>query len=115
MGTVTDDIRVGLLAALVAAIVQQIDNHVISPNVMKRTVQLHPVTVMLSLLAGGALAGFWGVLLGVPGVAVTKLLGSHLWRTRVLQVPAVPEVEPTVGETPPVEDPDKKKTPQDLD
>jgi predicted PurR-regulated permease PerM len=114
VGTVTDDVRTGLLAAVVALIVQQVDNHVISPNVMKRTVQLHPVTVMLSLLAGGALAGFWGVLLGVPGVAVTKLLASHLWRTRVLQVPPVPELEPTVGKKPPVEDPDEKTTPSDV-
>jgi predicted PurR-regulated permease PerM len=82
---------------------------------MKRAVQLHPVTVMLSLLAGGALAGFWGVLLGVPGVAVTKLLASHMWRTRVLQVPPVPEVEPTVGERPPVEEPEEKTTPRDVE
>ncbi|MGH2808353.1 MAG: AI-2E family transporter [Actinomycetota bacterium] len=108
VGTVTDDIKTGLLAALVAAIVQQIDNHVISPNVMKRTVQLHPVTVMLSLLAGGALAGFWGVLLGVPGVAVAKLLGSHLWRTRVLQEPSILETEPIADAEPPAEDPRDK-------
>ena len=53
-------------------------------------------------------------LLGVPGVAVTKLLASHLWRTRVLQIPPVPEVEPTVGEVPPVDDPKEKTTPGDV-
>ncbi|HEX2293838.1 MAG TPA: AI-2E family transporter [Actinomycetota bacterium] len=84
VGTVTEGAGVGLGAALVALVVQQIDNHVISPNVMKRTVQLHPATVMLSLLAGGTIAGFWGVLLGVPAVAVVKLLLAHFWTTRVL-------------------------------
>lgn len=84
VGTVTEGSGLGLLAALVALIVQQIDNHVISPNVMKRTVQIHPATVMLSLLAGGTIAGFWGVLLGVPAVAVVKLLLAHFWTTRVL-------------------------------
>jgi predicted PurR-regulated permease PerM len=68
---------------------------------------------MLSLLAGGALAGFWGVLLGVPAVAVAKLLASHMWRTRVLQVASAPEVEPTVGERPPADDPGEKPTPED--
>ena len=111
VGTITDDIRTGLFAALVALIVQQIDNHVISPNVMKRAVQLHPVTVMLSLLAGGALAGFWGVLLGVPTVAVTKVLFSHFWTTRVLNLPSSPETEPIVGEQPPADDPETKPTP----
>lgn len=111
VGTITENAGTGLKAALVAAIVQQIDNHVISPNVMKRTVQLHPVTVMLSLLAGGALAGFWGVLLGVPAVAVFKLLLSHLWSTRVLHAAPTPETEPMVGARPPADAPGEKPTP----
>lgn len=111
VGTVTDNVATGLKAALVALIVQQIDNHVISPNVMKRTVQIHPVTVMLSLLAGATLAGFWGVLLGVPAVAVLKLLASHLWATRVMHQPLSPSVEPTVGERPPVDEVEAKPTP----
>ncbi len=90
VGIVSEGFGLGLQAALVALVVQQIDNHIISPNVMKRTVQLHPVTVMLSILAGGALAGFWGVLLGVPTVAVVKVLMSHFWATRVLRTPASP-------------------------
>ncbi|MDQ3939963.1 MAG: AI-2E family transporter, partial [Actinomycetota bacterium] len=105
VGTITDGIGTGLKVIVVAVIVQQIDNHVISPNVMKRTVQLHPVTVMLSLLAGGALAGFWGVLLGVPTVAVAKVLSSHLWTTRVLHLPASPATEPIVGRRPPADNP----------
>jgi predicted PurR-regulated permease PerM len=84
VGTVSGGVGLGLKAALVELIVQQFDNHVLSPNVMKRTVQIHPVTVMLSLLAGGAVAGFWGVLLAVPGVAVAKLVLGHLWHTRIL-------------------------------
>ncbi|MDQ3953801.1 MAG: AI-2E family transporter [Actinomycetota bacterium] len=84
VGTVTEGAALGVGAAVVALVVQQIDNHVISPNVMKRTVQLHPATVMLSLLAGATIAGFWGILLAVPAVAVVKLLLAHFWTTRVL-------------------------------
>ena len=83
-------LSLGLRAALVELIVQQVDNHFISPNVMRRTVNLHPVTVILALLSGGALAGFWGVLLGVPAVAVMKVLLSHLWSTRVLGAEVTP-------------------------
>jgi len=97
VGSITGGMGLGLKAALVALIVQQIDNHVISPNVMKRTVKLHPVTVMLSILAGGTVAGFWGVLLGVPAVAVAKLLLSHLWSTRVLGVEPTPAAEAGVA------------------
>ncbi len=90
IGTVTNGVGLGLKAVLVAVVVQQIDNHIISPNVMKRTVQLHPATVMLSILAGATIGGFWGVLLGVPAVAVAKLLFGHLWATRVLGVEVSP-------------------------
>ncbi|MDP9068505.1 MAG: AI-2E family transporter [Actinomycetota bacterium] len=100
IGLITGGTALGLKAALVALAVQQIDNHIISPNVMKRTVQLHPVTVMLSILAGGTLAGFWGVLLGVPVVAVAKLLLSHLWTTRVLGIEPSPYAV-AAGVTPP--------------
>jgi predicted PurR-regulated permease PerM len=107
VGTVTEGAGVGIKAVIVAIVVQQIDNHLISPKVMQRTVQLHPATVMLSLLAGGTLAGFWGVLLAVPGVAVVKLLLAHLWTTRVLGSPAspyAPGVAPGTPERPPPDD-----------
>jgi predicted PurR-regulated permease PerM len=100
VGTITGGVGLGLQAALVELIVQQFDNHIVSPNVMRRTVQLHPVTVMLALLAGGTLAGFWGVFLGVPAVAVAKILASHVWATRVLGVEPSPYAT-TVASDPP--------------
>jgi predicted PurR-regulated permease PerM len=68
-----------LWAALVLLVVQQIDNHLISPNVMSRTVQLHPVVVMLALLAGASFAGLFGMLVIVPLVAVAKIVFLFIW------------------------------------
>jgi predicted PurR-regulated permease PerM len=68
-----------LWAALVLLAVQQIDNHLISPNVMGRTVQLHPVVVMLALLVGASFAGLFGMLVIVPLVAVVKIVFLFLW------------------------------------
>jgi predicted PurR-regulated permease PerM len=102
VGTVTGDIGLGLKAVAVEFAVQLLDNHIVSPNVMRRTVQLHPATVMLSIVAGGALAGFWGVLLGVPAVAVAKILVGHMWQTRVLGVEVTPLAEVAVGDPPTV-------------
>jgi len=73
--------------AVVMAIVQQIDNHFISPIVMQRAVKLHPAVVMMALLAGGTLLGFVGLLLAVPATAVIKIISSHLWRRYVLEEP----------------------------
>jgi predicted PurR-regulated permease PerM len=66
-------------AALVLLIVQQIDNHLISPNVMSRTVQVHPVVVMLALLVGASFAGLFGMLIIVPLVAVAKIVFLFMW------------------------------------
>jgi predicted PurR-regulated permease PerM len=68
-----------LWAALVLLAVQQVDNHLISPNVMGRTVQLHPVVVMLALLVGASFAGLFGMLVIVPLVAVAKIVFLFVW------------------------------------
>jgi predicted PurR-regulated permease PerM len=76
-----------ITVAVVMAIVQQIDNHFISPIVMQRAVKLHPAVVMLALLAGGTLGGFFGLLLAVPATATIKIIVGHAWRHYVLGQP----------------------------
>jgi predicted PurR-regulated permease PerM len=68
-----------LWAALVLIVVQQIDNHLISPNVMSRTVNLHPVVVILALLLGATFYGILGMLVAVPLVAAAKICFMFLW------------------------------------
>lgn len=84
VGLFQEGIGKGLAAALVALIVQQIDNNFVSPTVLRATVRLHPAVVILVLLLGGAIGGVWGVLLAVPVTASIKIVAGHLWRTRVL-------------------------------
>lgn len=76
---------VGVIVVMVVA--QQIDNHFITPQVMQRAVQLHPAAVILALLAGGSLGGFFGLLLAVPVAAVLKIVCGHVWRVHVLEEP----------------------------
>ena len=76
-----------IAVAVVMAVVQQIDNHFISPLVMQRAVKLHPAVVMLALLAGGTLMGFFGLLLAVPTTAVLKIIAGHIWHRFVLEEP----------------------------
>ena len=80
-------IGTAIWVVVVMAGAQQIDNHFISPMVMQRTVKLHPAAVMLALLAGGTIGGFFGLLLAVPVTAVLKIVIGHLWHTYVLGEP----------------------------
>ena len=89
-----------LYGALVLLAVQQIDNHIISPNVMGRTVKLHPITVMLALLAAGSLFGIFGMLLVIPLIAALKVVGQFMWEKRSIReavASAIPDgVQPSV-------------------
>ena len=84
VGLTEGDVTTAIWAAIVAVLVQQIDNHFISPNVLRATVRLHPATIIFALLVGATIGGIWGVLLAVPMVAIIKIVIGHYWRTRVL-------------------------------
>jgi predicted PurR-regulated permease PerM len=72
----------GLLALLVAILVQQLENNLIVPRVMGQAVDLHPVVVMLAILAGGELLGVPGALLAVPVVASLSVVVDEVQRER---------------------------------
>ncbi|MDO8949311.1 MAG: AI-2E family transporter [Actinomycetota bacterium] len=61
-----------LAAVLVIAGAQQLTDIFVTPRVMSEQVDLHPLLVIFSLLAGSALAGFVGMLLAIPVAAIAK-------------------------------------------
>lgn len=70
-----------VVAIMVA--VQQVDNHLISPAILSRTVKVHPLTVILGLLVAGSLYGLLGMLVAIPIIAASKLVVVYLLVTRV--------------------------------
>ncbi len=71
-----------LLAVKVAAfyiILHQVENHIVVPNIMGHTIDLHPIMVIISLLIGGQLYGIAGMILAVPVAALLKVILRHLW------------------------------------
>ncbi len=72
------------LAVAIFTGIQQFDNHVVTPSIMRATIKLHPGLMLMALLLGGSLGGFLGVLVAVPLTAMLKILIGHFWRTRVL-------------------------------
>lgn len=75
----------GLLALLLAIMVQQLENNLIVPRVMGHAVDLHPVAVMLAILAGGELVGIAGALLAVPVAAALSVIADEFQRERTAQ------------------------------
>ena len=61
-----------LWVALLFLGIQQLEGHVVVPNVMGRSLRLHPLLVIFGLLAGGEIYGFPGILVALPLLAAGK-------------------------------------------
>lgn len=68
--------------SLTTLIAQQIDSNLITPNVMGKTLKIHPLTIITIILAAGSLAGFIGILLAVPAYAVGKVIVANIYEKR---------------------------------
>jgi predicted PurR-regulated permease PerM len=75
---VTGGVGTAVIVAIVAFVVQQLDNDLLAPLIYGRALSLHPVSVLLSVVAGGALFGFAGTVLAVPIVAVVVNVSKEL-------------------------------------
>lgn len=57
---------------------QIIEGNLVSPLVMGKTIHLHPLLVMIALFVGEEVAGFTGLILSVPVLAIVKVTYSHI-------------------------------------
>jgi putative permease len=91
---------------------QQLDGAVLSPFIFRRTTQLHPVSVLVSVAVFGSLMGFVGTFLAVPMTIIVKGIYEEIYLpavnnpevseehiAAVLNVP--PPDEPSVEDPPP--------------
>ncbi|EGG37416.1 AI-2E family transporter [Paenibacillus sp. HGF5] len=60
-------------------IVQLIEGKFISPQIMGKTLKIHPITIIFVILTAGNLFGVVGILLAVPGYAVLKVCVTHIF------------------------------------
>ena len=74
--------RVGLLAGLYA-VIQTLEATVLTPMIMGREVELHPVLLILALLFFGQLFGVLGLILAVPIAATIRILYQEFWAVRI--------------------------------
>ena len=65
---------IGIITAIIVIVVQLIENYVLQPIVMSKTMKLHPVTIMLGLLIFGYFFGIVGMILATPTIALVKVI-----------------------------------------
>jgi predicted PurR-regulated permease PerM len=78
----------GVILAVVFIAYQQLENHVLNPVIMSRTVRASPLLIFVSVLVGGSLGAaiggtfgaFFAALLAVPTAACLQILIRELWQ-----------------------------------
>jgi predicted PurR-regulated permease PerM len=73
---------------------QQVENNIIQPVIYGRTVQIHPLVVIVAVLIGATLLGVLGALVAIPAAAAIQSVVRDWWRFRqdpAKTAPASPE------------------------
>ncbi len=68
-----------LLVLILYIVIQQLENQIVVPKVMQRSVGLNPVIVIVALLIGGKLGGIMGMILAIPIAAIIQVLSSDFF------------------------------------
>ena len=69
-----------LVSVLIVFMIEQtLEGKIIAPKLLGNSLQIHPVTVMIILLSAGNIFGLMGVVFGIPGYAIVKVLLSRVY------------------------------------
>ncbi len=77
----------GIITAVVFLVYTQVENHVLNPLIMSRSVRINPLTVFVAMLVGaelgswvdGTFGGFVGVMLAIPFAASAQVVAREVW------------------------------------
>ena len=83
-----------IIWAIWAIVYQQFENHVIQPQVQKRTVNVHPFVTIVAVLIGSTLLGVLGALLAIPVAASIQILLREYFDPRTLSLRQPPPDDP---------------------
>src|SRR3984893_10521079 len=86
----------GIITLAVFLVYTQIENHVLNPIVMSRTVRVNPLLVLLSVLIGasigswigGIFGAFVGALIAIPAAGAIQVLVREVWQSTAPEQPA---------------------------
>ena len=72
-GLVTGQIETMIAALIIIAVIQVLDGAVINPKLLSNSIEIHPMLVIVALLAGNKVGGFIGMIAAVPMAALIKV------------------------------------------
>ena len=68
--------------AVITLVAQQIESNLITPNIMGKSLDVHPLTVITIVLAAGNIGGFLFIIIAIPTYAVIKAIVKNIYEER---------------------------------
>jgi predicted PurR-regulated permease PerM len=103
----THSVTAGIATVVVFLIYTQVENHILNPLIMSRTVRINPLLVLVSILVGasigswvgGLFGGFVAALLAIPVAGALQVIVREVWQSTA--VPASRAAEQSARSAPP--------------
>lgn len=71
-----------LITAIIYYAIQQLENYVLAPQIMKRALGLNPVVIIVALLIGAKISGVLGMIISVPVAATFSVFLSDIFKSK---------------------------------
>ena len=105
----THSLTAGIVTAIVFLTYQQVENHILNPVIMAKTVKISPLLVLVAVLVGASLGslvgglfgGFVAALLAIPAAGALQVLVREAWQAAA-PPPDPPPPESAAPEDPPI-------------
>ena len=76
--SLSESFSLALYVLIFFFLVQQLENNILVPLVYRKLARVHPIMVLVALLAGGQAAGIFGMLLAVPIAILVQEIFSYI-------------------------------------
>ena len=76
--TITTSTKLTIFVIVAVFVIQLIESNFISPYIVGKTMNIHPIAIIFALLLGGKVYGIVGMIIAVPALTILKEVINHL-------------------------------------
>lgn len=76
--TITVSTKLAIFVIITVFVIQIVESNFISPYIVGKTMNIHPIAIIFALLLGGQIQGIIGMIIAVPALTILKEISTHL-------------------------------------
>lgn len=81
-GVISGETKTMIISLVIISVVQVLDGAVINPKLLSQSIEIHPMLVLVAIIAGEKVGGFAGMIIAVPFAALLKIWFERLVEMR---------------------------------